>query len=66
MLEQSVAAAKKRGLYHPFKYMNYAAQDQPPFVGYGSDNVEFLNKVKKLYDAEGFFTTLVPGGFKLS
>ncbi|KAG6008148.1 hypothetical protein E4U21_004905 [Claviceps maximensis] len=65
VLEQSVAVAKERGLYHPFKYMNYAAQDQSPFASYGSDNVEFLKGVRRLYDAEGFFTTLVPGGFKL-
>ncbi|KAK2042422.1 FAD-binding domain-containing protein [Colletotrichum somersetense] len=65
VLEKSVAAAKERGLYHPFKYMNYAAEDQDPIAGYGADNVAFLKKVKKKYDAEGLFTELVPGWFKV-
>lgn len=65
MLEQSVSAAKERGLYHPFKYMNYAAMDQDPIGSYGNENVEFLKRVQKLYDAEGVFTALVPGGHKV-
>ncbi|KAI3335849.1 hypothetical protein F4824DRAFT_510705 [Ustulina deusta] len=65
VLQQSVAAAKERGLYHPFKYMNYAAEDQDPVASYGADNVDFLKKVKELYDGEGLFTELVPGGFKV-
>lgn len=65
VLGQSVAAAKERGLYHPFKYMNYAAEDQDPVASYGADNVKFLKKVKEMYDGEGLFTELVPGGFKV-
>ncbi|KAK8022392.1 FAD-binding domain-containing protein [Apiospora rasikravindrae] len=66
VLEQSVAAAKERGLYHPFKYMNYAAEDQNPIASYGADNVEFLKKVQNMYDADGLFTKLVPGWFKVT
>ncbi|KAF9869992.1 geranylgeranyl pyrophosphate synthase [Colletotrichum karsti] len=65
VLEQSVAAAKERGLYHPFKYMNYAAEDQDPVGSYGDENVEFLKKVKETYDSEGLFAKLVPGGHKI-
>ncbi|KAK8076348.1 hypothetical protein PG994_003620 [Apiospora phragmitis] len=65
VLEQSVAAAKERGLYHPFKYMNYAAEDQDPIAGYGSDNVNFLKEVQQRYDPGGVFTKLVPGWFKV-
>ncbi|KAK7937857.1 FAD binding domain protein [Apiospora aurea] len=65
VLEQSIAAAKERGLYHPFKYMNYAAEDQDPIASYGVDNVEFLKKVQNMYDADGLFRELVPGWFKV-
>jgi hypothetical protein len=66
VLDQSVSAAKERGLYHPFKYMNYAAIDQDPIGSYGNDNIEFLKRVREVYDAEGVFTTLVPGGHKIN
>ncbi|KAI0521299.1 hypothetical protein F5B22DRAFT_596436 [Xylaria bambusicola] len=66
VLSQSVAAAKERELYHPFKYMNYAAEDQDPVASYGADNVVFLKKAKEMYDSEGFFTKLVAGGFKIN
>jgi hypothetical protein len=66
VLEQSVSAAKERGLYHPFKYMNYAAIDQDPIGSYGNDNIEFLKRVREVYDAEEVFNTLVPGGHKIN
>ncbi|KAG9189849.1 hypothetical protein G6011_06717 [Alternaria panax] len=66
VLERSVSAAKERGLYHPFKYMNYAAKDQDPIGSYGTKNIEFLKRVRELYDAEGVFTTLAPGGHKIT
>lgn len=65
VLEKAVTEAKERGLYHPFKYLNYAAEDQDPLASYGEENLEFLRKVRKAYDSDGLFTTLVPGGFKL-
>lgn len=65
VLDQSVAAAKEAGLYHPFKYMNYAAADQDPIESYGAKNVEFLKRVRRVNDAEGVFAKLVPGGFKI-
>lgn len=60
-----MTAAKARDLYHSFKYANYAAYDQHPVTGYGQENVAFLKRVRKMYDPEGVFTTLVPGGFKI-
>lgn len=66
MLEHSVSAAKERGLYHPFKYMNYAALDQDPIESYGKDNIEFLKKVRAIYDPGNVFTELVPGGHKIN
>lgn len=66
VLDQSVAAARDRGLYHPFKYMNYAAEDQGPLGSYGPENVEFMRRVRATYDPDGLFTTLVPGGFKIA
>ncbi|KAI3395458.1 hypothetical protein diail_1321 [Diaporthe ilicicola] len=66
VLDQSVGAARDRGLYHPFKYMNYAAEDQDPLGSYGPQNVEFMRRVKTTYDPDGLFTTLVPGGFKIA
>lgn len=65
VLEQAVGAAKERDLYHPFKYMNYAAEDQDPVAGYGADNVDFLKEVRDMYDSERVFTELVPGWFKV-
>ena len=65
VLEQSVAAAKARGLYHPLKYMNYAAMDQDPIGSYGKENIAFLKRVREAYDEEGVFTKLVPGGHKI-
>lgn len=65
VLEKSVAAAKEKGLYHPFKYMNYAAEDQDPVASYGAENVEFLKKVRHTYDSDGLFMKLVPGGHKI-
>lgn len=66
VLEHSISAAKERGLYHPFKYMNYAALDQNPIESYGKDNIEFLKRVRAMYDPEGVFTYLLPGGHKIS
>ncbi|KAH6629672.1 hypothetical protein C7974DRAFT_454528 [Boeremia exigua] len=66
VFDQSVSAAKERGLYHPFKYMNYAAKEQDPVGSYGDENIKFLKRVQKVYDAEGVFSALVPGGHKIN
>jgi len=49
-----------------FKYLNYAADWQDPFAGYGEENIAFLKGVAWKYDPEGIFQTRCPGGFKVS
>jgi hypothetical protein len=57
--------AKRLGVYHPWKYAGYAAQDQPVTEGYGKKNVHFMKRVSQHYDPTQFFQRAVPGGFKL-
>ena len=62
---RSVAAAKQKGLYNAFVYLNDAGPDQAVFQGYGPNNLQRLRDISKEYDPEGVFQTLLPGGFKL-
>ena len=57
------ATANKTG--HRFRYLNYCAEWQRPFEGYGEDNLLFLQKVSRRYDPEGLFQKGCAGGFKL-
>ena len=59
------AAAKELGVFHPFKYLNYAAKWQDPFGGYGAENLERLKTVSRKYDPSRVFQKSVPGGFKI-
>ena len=56
---------KKEGVYHPWKYLNFAASFQDPLGSYGKKELKQLKKVAHKYDPSGVFQTLVPGGFKL-
>lgn len=58
-------AAAKRGVAHPFIYLNYAAPWQDPIMSYGARNKAALQAASKKYDPEGLFQEGVPGGFKL-
>ncbi|PBP27668.1 oxidoreductase FAD-binding protein [Diplocarpon rosae] len=58
-------AAKHRGLFHPYIYLNYALASQDPISSYGTANVQKLQNVSAKYDPEQVFQRLVPGGFKL-
>lgn len=60
----AMAAAKRRGVYNEYQYLNYAAPWQQPVASYGKDNVEFLRKVSQEYDPQGIFQRNV-GGYKL-
>ncbi|KAF1982800.1 hypothetical protein K402DRAFT_186026 [Aulographum hederae CBS 113979] len=53
------AAAKAKGVYHPFKYINYASHAQAPSIyeGYGEENVRRLVEIQKKVDPEGIFTS---------
>ncbi|MCJ1480026.1 hypothetical protein MMC06_000180 [Schaereria dolodes] len=59
----AVAAANKTG--HRYRYLNYCAEWQRPFQGYGKENWRFLQGVSRRYDPEGLFQRGCVGGFKL-
>ena len=65
LIDEIEAAAKVNGLYHAFKYLNYANAGQDVFDGYGPANRVHLQAVSKRYDPTGVFQRAVPGGFKL-
>jgi len=54
------------GVYHPYKYLNFAAGFQDPLSGYGEEQKMKLIQVARNYDPTGMFQRQVPGGFKLS
>lgn len=58
-----VAVAKRTG--HRYRCLNYCADWQRPFDGYGAENHRFLNEVSRRYDPEGLFQRGCVGGFKL-
>lgn len=68
LVEKSEAAAKEMGLWHPYKYINYAAVWQPVYEGYGEENLRFLKSVQRKYDLDHVFTKggLAGGFFKLN
>lgn len=57
--------AREQKAYHPFKYLNYAAQWQDPIFSYGADSVERLWRAAWSVDPDLAFQDQVPGGFKL-
>jgi FAD/FMN-containing dehydrogenase len=56
---------KDEGVYHRYKYLNFAASFQDPLAGYGDEELVKLKKVARRYDPAGVFQTQVPGGFKV-
>ncbi|KAL7622492.1 hypothetical protein AAE478_007999 [Parahypoxylon ruwenzoriense] len=56
--------AQRRGLDHPFIYMNYASQFQDPLGSYGAGNKARLLDISRKYDPKGVFERLNPGYFK--
>ena len=58
-------ATKAAGVYHPYRYLNYAHGEQDVISGYGDANKAKLQAVSKKYDPHGLFQKGVPGGFKL-
>ena len=59
----AVAVANRTG--HRYRYLNYCADWQRPFDGYGAENRRFLHEVSRRYDPEGLFQRGCVGGFKL-
>ena len=64
-VEQIDAFATANTTGHPYRYLNYCAEWQRPFIGYGEDNWRFLQGVSRRYDPEGLFQKGCVGGFKL-
>lgn len=64
-IEQIDAVARASGTAHQYRYLNYCAEWQCPFEGYGKENLEFLNHVSRKHDSDGLFQRGCVGGFKL-
>ena len=67
-LERAQDKAAELGVWHPYKYWNYAHVDQDVFEGFGEEGLEWLRKVQRDVDPKGVFTQegLVKGGFTLN
>jgi len=65
LIEQIDAFAAANHTGHPFRYLNYCADWQRPFEGYGTENWRFLREMSRKYDPEGLFQWGCVGGFKL-
>ena len=66
MTDRAVAAAKAKGLDHPFLYQNYAALQQKVFPSYGAANMAKLKSISNKYDPQQVWQKLTPGYFKLN
>ncbi|KAL8940032.1 MAG: hypothetical protein Q9216_003031 [Gyalolechia sp. 2 TL-2023] len=65
VIQRSIDAAKRLGVYNQYIYQNYAAKGQDVFAGYGEANRKRLIEISKKYDPKGVFQKLQPGYFKL-
>lgn len=67
-MEGAEATAKEMGLWHPYKYINYAEATQDPLAGYGEENLRELRRVQRAVDPDGVFAKGGLGGgyFKLN
>lgn len=65
LMQRIEAAAKRRGVFHPFKYANYCDGAQDPFAGYAEGKLDMMRAVSRKYDPQRFFQRSVPGGFKV-
>ncbi|KAK6349074.1 hypothetical protein TWF730_009833 [Orbilia blumenaviensis] len=57
--------AEERGVYHPFKYMNYANGTQDVLSGYGTLSGNRMRQVKLAVDPTNDFGTLVKGRYRV-
>ena len=55
LMDKYEKTTKAEDIYHPFKYMNYAAPWQPVVEGYGAESNAALREVSAKYDPEGLF-----------
>ena len=71
IMSRGEALAKQMGVYHPWKYLNYAEGWQDVTAGYqgvNGDNLSWLRRVQKEYDPEGIYVKggLAGGFFKFN
>lgn len=64
-IEEMEAFARSKGTGNRWRYLNYCAEWQRPFEGYGEENLAFLREVSERFDPEGLFQRACVGGFKL-
>ncbi len=65
IVDQHEDILRRKGLYIPYRYLNYADKSQDPIGSYGQAIKARLQAVSRKYDPHGLFQTGVPGGFKL-
>lgn len=67
-LPEAEDLAKEMGVWHRFKYANYAEASQDVWSGYGEENLKRLKKVQRRVDPDGVFVKggLAGVGFKLN
>jgi hypothetical protein len=65
LIEVVEELTQEEGVYHPYKYLNFAAWFQDPLGSYGKEQKKILKAVSRKYDPTGVFQKQVPGGFKL-
>ena len=63
--DRADAEAKTFGVWHPFLYLNYAADWQDPIRGYGEAVRGKMVEVANTYDQQAVFQKQCIGGFKL-
>jgi FAD/FMN-containing dehydrogenase len=67
-MEKAEAAVQEMGVWHPYKYINYAEATQDVWSGYGEKSLKELRRVQREVDPEGVFARGGLGGgyFKLN
>ncbi|KAL9057835.1 MAG: hypothetical protein Q9162_002065 [Coniocarpon cinnabarinum] len=65
VLDKIDARATEKGVFHRYKYANYATPSQDTVSSYGDENKTMLREVSRKYDPNGVFQRGCVGGFKL-
>ncbi|KAK6535648.1 hypothetical protein TWF694_002103 [Orbilia ellipsospora] len=65
LITQLQDTAKAAGKLVSYEYLNYGGSKQDIISHYGTESVYNMVQVKKKYDPQNVFGTLVPGGFKI-
>ena len=65
VLDKIDARSNEKGVFHRYKYANYATPSQDPITSYGDKNKVMLREVSQKYDPHGLFQKACAGGYKL-